>query len=197
MRPTRLLALLLLVILAFPADALDNRDYRKSIRAFSGSAYLHPYFRHAYGYAVFPRVVKGGAVVGAAYGNGRLYRRHKYMGESTMMQLSAGAQLGGQVFSEIIFFKNREAYETFTSGDFEFDATASAVLLSLALHARVGSAGHSAGVSTIRPRTEQFGGGYINGMAVFTHIRGGLMYEAALAGQRFEYRPRRRNALQR
>jgi lipid-binding SYLF domain-containing protein len=195
MKPIRLPVLLLFFLtLASAAAALNNSDYRKSITAFSSSPYLQPYFRHAYGYAVFPRIVKGGAVVGAAYGDGRLYRRHRYMGESTMMQLSAGAQLGGQVCREIIFFKDREAYETFAADNFEFDAAASAVLLSLAMHARVGSAGHSAGMSTIRPRTEQFGGGYINGMAVFTHIRGGVMYEAVLAGQRFTFQPGRKPA---
>ena len=33
------------------------------------------------------------------------------------------------------------------------------------------------------------GGGYYKGMAVFTIAKGGLMYEAAVAGQKFKYEP--------
>jgi len=182
--------LLLATLLGTSLHALDNDDYRRSILMFSSSAELQSYFRNAYGYAVFPRVVKGGFIGGAAYGSGRVYRRHRYVGSCTMYQLSVGAQLGAQLYREIIFFKNRDAFESFTSGDFEGDATASAVLLSFAAHAKIGTTGHSAGVSTIRPRTEQFADGYINGMAAFVHVRGGAMYEAALSGQHFGFTPR-------
>ena len=32
-------------------------------------------------------------------------------------------------------------------------------------------------------------GGYYKGMAVFTIAKGGLMYKAAIAGQKFSYKP--------
>ena len=126
------------------------------------------------------------AVVGAAYGEGRVYREHKYAGSSKMYQLSVGAQLGGQAYSEIIFFKNKEAYDEFTGGSFEFDASASAVVITASMHAQTGSTGRSAGASG-SAKTKQIRSGYINGMAVFTHVLGGLMYEASLAGQQFSF----------
>ena len=188
--------LLSAVLLTTPAalSALDNDDYRETITLFSKSPSVQPYFQNAYGYAVFPWVGQGGAVVGAAYGQGRVYRDRKYMGSSQMYQLSIGAQLGGRAYSEIIFFKDRAAYDEFTRGAFEFDASASAVLITASLHAQTGSTGRSAGASSFEAKTQQLRSGYINGMAVFTHTLGGLMYEASVEGQQFTFEadPRRR-----
>ena len=178
-----------MLTLISPLSALDNDDYRETITMFSKSSTVRPYFDSAYGYAVFPWVGKGAAVVGGAYGEGRVYRNHKFTGSSKMFQLSFGAQMGGQAHSEIIFFKDKAAYDEFTSGAFEFDASASAVLVTGALHAQTGSTGRSAGASVFEPNTQQLRSGYINGMAVFTHVLGGLMYEASIAGQKFEFDP--------
>lgn len=187
----KLTTAILAFLLLFPAalSALDNEDYSNTITLFGKSPTVKPYFKNAYGYAVFPWIGKGGVVVGAAYGEGRVYRRHKYAGSSQMYQLSLGAQLGGQAYSEIIFFKNKAAYDEFTSGSFEFDASASAVLVTASLHAKTGSTGRSAGASGLEPKTQQLRSGYINGMAVFTHVLGGLMYEASVAGQQFSFEP--------
>jgi lipid-binding SYLF domain-containing protein len=180
--------LVVLVCLTSALSALDNDDYRDAITRFNSAPVVEPYFKNAYGYAVFPWVGKGGAVVGAAYGEGRVYRHHKYVGSSNMYQLSVGAQLGGQAYSEVIFFKNKEAYDEFTGGSFQFDASASAVVITASLHAKTGSTGRSAGASG-SAKTKQLRSGYINGMAVFTHVLGGLMYEASLAGQQFSFTP--------
>ena len=104
-----------------------------------------------------------------------------------MVQLSVGFQAGGQAYSQIVFFKDKRAYDEFTSGNFEFGAGASAVAITAAASAQAGSAGTSAGASVTKDqaRTE---GDFVKGMAVFTIAKGGLMYEAALAGQKFSFK---------
>ena len=39
---------------------------------------------------------------------------HGYVGDTTMNQLTAGFQLGGQAFSQIIFFEDKRAFDEFT-----------------------------------------------------------------------------------
>lgn len=126
------------------------------------------FFDKAYGYAVFPTVGKGAAGVGGAYGKGQVIERGKPVGDSELVQVTIGFQLGGQAYSEIIFFKNRAALERFKAGKLKFSAQASAVAV---------TAGASANAD------------YENGVAVFTMTRGGLMYEASLGGQSFHFKP--------
>ncbi len=166
----------------------DSEKYSETIANFKQSADTENFFNSAYGYAVFPTVGKGGIGIGAAYGKGRVYKGSKHTGNSTMSQLSIGFQLGGQAYSEIIFFKDEKAYDEFTSGGFEFGATASAVAINVGANAQIGTTGNSAaaGKSSTNKKAK---GAYINGMAIFTAAKGGLMYEAALAGQSFSFEP--------
>jgi hypothetical protein len=105
------------------------------------------------------------------------------------MEGSIGFQFGGQAFSEIIFFQDKRAYDDFTSGNFEFDATAQAVVITAGATAKAGTTGTSAGASAgpktgIQAETE-----YLKGMASFVHPKGGLMYELAIGGQKFTFTP--------
>lgn len=127
------------------------------------------WFDNAYGYAVFPTVGKGAVAVGGAYGRGRLYEQGQYVGNTSMKQLTVGFQWGGQAYSEIIFFEDAEVLEDFKNGNFEFGAQVSAVAATL---------GASADAA------------YDKGVAVFTIAKGGLMYEASVGGQKFNYYPR-------
>jgi lipid-binding SYLF domain-containing protein len=127
------------------------------------------FFNAAYGYAIFPRVAKGGIGVGGAYGKGKVYEKGKFIGRTTLTQITIGFQLGGQEYSEIIFFKDKRALDDFTDGNFEFGAQASAVAL---------TTGASATAA------------YDNGVAIFTVVRGGLMYEASVGGQKFKFMPK-------
>lgn len=126
------------------------------------------FFDKAYGYAVFPSVGKGGIGVGGAHGKGLVFEGGAPIGRSSLSQLTIGFQLGGQVYSEIIFFKDKVALEDFKRGNFEMGAQVSAVAL---------TAGASADAS------------YNGGVAVFTMAKGGLMYEASVGGQKFSYKP--------
>jgi lipid-binding SYLF domain-containing protein len=173
-------------LLALPAQA---DEYDETIAVFRKAEESGKFFTNAYGYAVFPTVGKGGIGIGGAYGKGRVYEKGKVIGDTSMTQLSAGFQLGGQAFSQIIFFQNAEALRLFTKGEFEFGAEASAVAITLGASAKAGSTGATAGASAV-PDKAKVVGAYNKGMAVFTIAKGGLMYEATISGQKFSYTPR-------
>jgi lipid-binding SYLF domain-containing protein len=129
---------------------------------------IEAFFDNAAGYAVFPSVGKGGIVVGGAYGKGLVIVGDRVDGRTTMTQATVGLQLGGQVYSQFIFFKDEAAIENFRRGNFEFGAQASAV---------AATKGASADTS------------YDKGVAVFTNASGGLMVEGSVGGQKFTYEP--------
>ncbi|PLX80190.1 MAG: hypothetical protein C0616_09015, partial [Desulfuromonas sp.] len=124
-----------------------------------------------------------------AYGKGRVYRSGEVTGTTSVIQLSIGFQLGGKAFSEMIFFENEQAYHAFTRGSFEFDASASAVAITAGAQAKASTGGTTAGVSSGPKTGRQFGANYVRGMAIFIHTKGGLMYEAAVGGQKFSFTP--------
>ena len=183
-----LICLMVIATAATGNPALAGND-TGTIELFRKSPEVQAFFADAYGYAVFPTIAKGGIGLGGAFGKGQVYRKGKITGTVSMIKLSAGFQLGGQAFSEIIFFKDQKAYEEFTSGTFEFDATASAVVITAGAQAQVGTGGSTAGI-TLGPSTaQQRATRYTGGMAVFIKAIGGLMYEAALGGQTFIFKP--------
>lgn len=182
--------ILLIGAMAFAgASAWAVVDYSSTLNVFKASAQVRPFFKDAYGYAVFPTVGKGGLGIGGAYGEGQVYRGGKVTGRSRLVQLSIGFQAGGQAFSQIIFFKDKRAYDEFTSGEFAFDAQASAVAITAGAQAQAGTTGSTAGASTGPRAGKQAETTYQNGMAIFIHAKGGLMYEAAIAGQKFSFEP--------
>ena len=184
------LVLLFVLPLANTAWAEDDdaAKYESTIKAFqeAGTADL---FDSAYGYAVFPSIGKGGVGIGGAIGKGRVYKQGQWVGNSSMVQLSIGFQLGGQVYSMVIFLEDDRAFNEFTKGEFEFSAQATAVALTAGASAQASTQGSAAGVSGGR-KDAATTGKYTKGMAVFTIARGGLMYEAALAGMKFNYNPK-------
>jgi lipid-binding SYLF domain-containing protein len=165
-----------------PADADTIAVYKRAMESAE-------YFDTAYGYAVFPTVGEGGLILGAALGKGRVYVHGKVVGHATLKQLSAGLQLGGKAYSEIIFFEDKRALDEFESGKFEFSAGASAIAITAAAGASVGTNGVQANASGTENNATAVGQ-YQKGMAVFTIAKGGLMYAAAIAGQKFSYKPR-------
>ena len=164
--------------------------YSDTIELFKKAGESAGFFDHCYGYAVFPTIGKGGFVVGGAYGAGRVYSHGKYTGDTSVTQLSVGFQLGGQAYSQIIFFEDQRAFNDFIKGDFEFGADASAVAITAAAGASAGTQGASANASGGR-NDARTAGKYYKGMAVFTIVKGGAMYQAALAGQKFKFKPKK------
>jgi lipid-binding SYLF domain-containing protein len=165
-------------------------SYTSTIEIFKKSEAVQPFFDDAYAYAVFPMVGKGGFGIGGAYGEGQVYRNGKITGETSLIKVSIGFQLGGQAFRQIIFLQDKRAYEEFTSGNFEFDAAASAVVITAGAQAKVGTEGTSAGASAGPASGTYAESSYRKGMAVFVHIKGGLMYELAVGGQKFDFTPK-------
>lgn len=171
------------------AVAAEVEDYSKTINVFKDSPAVQKFFKNSYGYAVFPTIGKAGWVIGGSYGKGQVYRGGKVTGKTTVVEGSIGFQFGGKAFSEIIFFQDKRAYDEFTSGKFEFGATAQAIVITAGAQAQAGTAGASAGASA-GPRTGvQAETNYHKGMAVFIQSKGGLMYEASIAGQGFTFEP--------
>lgn len=129
---------------------------------------LSRFFTGAVGCAVFPSVGKGAVGIGGAHGRGVLFERGKPIGETSLTQVTVGAQLGGQAYSEIVFFETQEALASFKKGEFAMSAEVSAV---------IAATGASANAK------------YAQGVAVFTMPKGGLMAEASVGGQKFAFTP--------
>ncbi len=178
-----------ILVLTTTVQAEEVKDYSSTINIYQQSEVVKPFFADSYGYAVFPVVGKAGIGIGGSFGKGQVYRDGQVTGKVSMTKVSVGFQLGGQAFSEMIFFKDKRAYDEFTSGSFEFDATASAVAITAGAQAEAGTSGSSAGASAGPATGKQLAGSYHKGMAVFTHAKGGLMYEASIGGQVFSFSP--------
>ena len=189
MKINRFSILMIMFILALAlANPVQADKFTNTIEVYKKSESVQPFFKSAYGYAVFPTVGKGGMVIGGAYGKGQVYRGGKVIGETSLIKATIGFQLGGQAFSEMIFFEDKRAYDDFTSGNFEFDASASAVAITAGAQAKAGTEGSTASASAGPATAKQAGSSYRKGMAIFVHIKGGLMYEAAIGGQKFNFK---------
>lgn len=162
-------------------------SYSETIEVFKKSDAVKPFFENCYGYAVFPTIGKGGIGIGGAYGSGRVYAKGAPTGTAKLFKGTIGFQLGGQAFSQMIFFEDKRAFEEFTSGNFEFDANVSAVAITAGVQAKAGTEGATAGASAGPATGKQAKTSYRKGMTVFVQAKGGLMYEAAIGGQKFTY----------
>jgi lipid-binding SYLF domain-containing protein len=187
-KKTILIAALLPVLGLLSATARAD-EWSDTQTLFKNAGESGQFFRSAYGYALFPTIGKGGIGIGAAHGSGRVYAHGKYVGDTSMTQVTVGLQLGGQAFSQVIFFEDERSFKEFTSGNFEFGAQASAVAITAGASASTGTTGNNAGASGGKKDATTAGSQYHKGMAVFTIAKGGLMYEAAIGGQKFNYKP--------
>ena len=178
------------VALLLSATVVRADDYSDTTALFKNAGDSAEFFKKSYGYAVFPTVGEAGFIIGGARGKGRVYVHGKVVGDTTMTQVSAGFQAGGKAYSQIIFFQDKRALDEFTSGSFEFAAGVSAVAITAGASASTGTTGTSSGASGGKKDAVTTGDGYQKGMAVFTIAKGGLMYAAAVAGQKFSYTPR-------
>jgi lipid-binding SYLF domain-containing protein len=174
MRPTTMLAFALLTLSAIPASGGSqaasgtHEDVLATIAVYQKKdPGTQKFFDGAVGYAVFPAIAEGAVGVGAAHGDGELIVGGKAIGKVSMTQVTVGLQLGGQSYSEIVFFEQHHPMDGFQHGDFAFAGEASAVAL---------ASGASANAA------------YRNGVAVFTATNGGLMYQASVGGQKFSYK---------
>ena len=166
--------------------------YEDTLSLFKNAGESAAFFKNSYAYAVFPNIGEGGFVVGGAFGRGQVYVGGNLVGDATMKQLSVGFQAGGKDYTQIIFFQDKPALDQFESGSFEFSAGASAIAITAGANASAGTNGVTSGASAGK-RDAVTDGVYNDGMAVFTIAKGGLMYAATLAGQKFTFKTRSAN----
>jgi len=121
-----------------------------------------------YGYVIFPSAGKGGLILGAGYGRGVVYEQGRQVGFADITQVSVGAQIGGQSFSELIVFETKEAHDRLKNNELTFTANASAVIV------KKGAA-----------KSAKFE----NGVAVLVMPKAGAMAEASVSGQKLSYKP--------
>lgn len=127
---------------------------------------IQKFFDKSYGYAVLPKVFKGAFIAGGAYGKGEVYEQGKMVGYCDMKQATLGFSFGGEFFREIVFFRDKEDLDKFKSGEFTFSAQVTGVALTAGAAAKAD---------------------YKAGMAVFIATDSGLMVDASLGGQKFNY----------
>lgn len=162
---------LLSITVAFSQDLTEfnHQEAEMTIDTFkTADSELERLFETSYGYAVIPSVGKGAIGIGGAAGKGIVYEGGQPIGGVQMTQVSIGLQVGGREFSEVIFFENEEAFKKFTDDDFQLSADATAVALKEG--------------STTNER-------FTNGIIIYTKPKGGLMFDASVGGQKFEFSP--------
>ena len=163
----------------------DQLSVQSTLVDFFGSPQTHTFFANSYGCVIFPTIGKAGMGIGGAHGSGWVFKQNALSGTAKMTQVTFGLQLGGQAFSQIIFFEDERAYRNFTSENFELGAQVSAVALSAGANASASTAGGAAAGSGDSQAKKD----YTDGMAIFTKAKGGLMYEASVGGQKFNFKP--------
>ena len=164
-----------LALMAFVAFAQDaKKDKRIEEDAIDAKAAflkddpdMESFFSSSYGYIILPNVGKGGLGIGGAAGNGVAYQGGNKVGYAKMTQVTIGFQAGGQAYSEVVFFEDQDAFDRFKNGKVEMSAQVSAVA--------------AASGASLNAK-------YVDGVAVFTRTKGGLMYEASVGGQQFKFR---------
>jgi lipid-binding SYLF domain-containing protein len=177
---------LVLALLTLGGSVALADEYSETINVFKNAGESATFFNNSYGYAVFPSVGKGGLVVGAAHGDGKVYEKGKYIGNTSMTQVSVGFQAGGEAFRQIIFFENKAALDQFTSGNFEFGADVNAVAIRSGVSGSAGTTGATGTANTAKNAASS--ANYHKGMAVFTVVKGGAMVQATVGGQKFSYK---------
>ena len=149
------------------SKAVQSAEVREAISIFKAKdPGIDRFFEKSYGYAVLPKVLKGGLWIGGAHGKGEVFEENRMVGYCSMSQATLGLSFGGEYFREIIFFRDKEDLDRFKWGDFTFSAQVTGVAL-------------SAGAATKAD--------YESGMAVFVMTDVGLMVDASLGGQKFNY----------
>ena len=156
------------LVVYYPRDSKLANETEEAIKElYKSNPTIQQHFYDAYGFAVYPKITKGGLGVGGAGGKGLVFEDYKVIGGASLAQATLGLQAGGQQYMEVIFFEDKAALDRFKAGKVKFSGQDSAVAF---------KDGASADID------------YQDGVAVFTKAKGGLMAEASLGGQKFKYK---------
>ena len=152
-------------------DAISDYEIQsaeKALAAFRSDERLAPYFEQADLIAIYHRNIRVGVGFGGAYGYGLAYQGDTVIGRTRLYQFSAGANVGGEVYRQILFFKNKDAFDRLFSGAMEFAGQANIAL---------GPVGSS--------KTPSFN----HEVALFTQLQGGLLLEASVGAHHYRFTP--------
>ncbi len=166
-----LLALMIFSMSTVFAKEINKEEAIKGAEKTEGefkdkNATLRRDFDYAYGYVIFETIGKGAHIIGFAGGKGVVYEQGEQVGFANMKQVTFGATIGGQAYSQVIFFEDEAAMNSFKENKLEVSAQVSAVAA-------------TAGTGITAP--------YKNGIKIYTNIKGGLMAEASAGGQKIKY----------
>ncbi|HEY7886359.1 MAG TPA: YSC84-related protein [Cellvibrionaceae bacterium] len=186
--PVYKIVIFTLLLSVFGSFANAN-PYQETIHKFKTSSAVTSLLDKAYGYAVFPTIGEGGLVVGGAGGKCQVYKKGTVTGTCSMVELSVGTLAGGQTYSQMIIFENETAYNEFTTGEFEFSAEVKAVAIDAKASMEASTAGNSATTATTKGKNDNARVNFKNGMAVLTISKGGLMADASVSGQKYQFKP--------
>jgi lipid-binding SYLF domain-containing protein len=149
-------------------DVSTRESVEKATAEFREEEALGRFFDDAVGYVVFPSAVRAGSGFGGAYGSGWLMEAGDVTGRTILFELFLGPNLGAQAYRSILFFQNEKSLQKFKKGRFEFTGQANAAVVTV-------------GVG--------FTPSYNNDVAMFTQLRGGLLLEASVGTQRYDFYP--------
>jgi lipid-binding SYLF domain-containing protein len=127
---------------------------------------LIAFLKKSTAYAIFPSIGRGAVVFGGSYGRGEVWQHGKQVGFADVTSATFGASVGGQNYAQLIVFRTPQSLERFQTGQYTFNANASAV----AVHA--GSAQQAK---------------WDDDIAVFIDPKGGFMADASIGGQKFNF----------
>jgi lipid-binding SYLF domain-containing protein len=125
-------------------------------------------FASSAGYVVLPTVGEGAFIIGGGHGKGEAFEAGTYVGRVTVSEISIGAQVGGQSYSQVVFFETPLAFARLMRNTFRFSAEVSAIAVDqgVAKNAR-----------------------FKDGVATFVIPKQGLMASAAVGGEKLEFQP--------
>ncbi len=117
-----LLAAALLILAAAPAGAGSREELDADVREAIDELYKHSsaakeLAAKAAGMLVFPKVIKGGIVIGGEYGEGALQVGGRTTGYYNIISGSIGFQLGLQQKSQVILFMNQRELDKFKKSE--------------------------------------------------------------------------------
>ncbi len=137
----------------------DATALQEALSHFKTDSKLTTYFDNAIAIAIISNAVRAGTGFVGAFGRGWLIQGDDILGRVIHWQFLAGADVGVQMYSQIIFFKTQDSVKRFGEQAFQFG----------------GQANVTAGV---------WGKGwtpaYSSEVAIFTKIEGGLMLEGSV-----------------
>jgi lipid-binding SYLF domain-containing protein len=140
----------------------------EALGEFAADQRLEPFCSQAEFVAVYPSGIRAGFGFGGAIGHGLVFQRGRVIGRTSMYQLSVGANIGGQFYRQVLFFKSEDAFERVMADVMEFAGQGNLAVAQLG------------GAATPSFNTE---------VAMFTQLRGGLLLEGSVGAHRYTFRP--------